>query len=200
MADDNRPRRPLPSGPALFEAISGGGDPAAARAAGDLLAEALVRRVGERDAELTERIVRLAEVEGLDALADLWAEAPAISLSGALWRLYLLRESVRLDPEGSARAFDEGHRDAPVATAIAGAIEPYGPQQMLTLLDTILQGISTAEFADVLFRAGAFARVVAAGRVRLAEGHAATVATSRFLDLAHDLEVAARRELDDRLA
>ncbi|GAC1385954.1 MAG: hypothetical protein NVSMB48_23920 [Marmoricola sp.] len=159
-----------------------------------------MRRVGERDAELTERIVRLAEVEGLDALADLWAEAPAISLSGALWRLYLLRESVRLDPEGSARAFDEGHRDAPVATAIAGAIEPYGPQQMLTLLDTILQGISTAEFADVLFRAGAFARVVAAGRVRLAEGHAATVATSRFLDLAHDLEVAARRELDDRLA
>lgn len=199
MPDEHRPRRPLPSGPALFDAISAGGDPAAARAAGELLAEALVRREGERDAELTERIVRLAEVEGLDALAHLWAEAPALSLPGALWRLYLLRESVRVDPRGSSRAFDEGHRHAPVATAIAGAVEPYGPDQMLTLLDTILQGISTAEFADVLFRAGAFARVVATGRVHLSEGHEAALATSRFLDLAHDLEAAARRELDGKL-
>lgn len=199
MSDHARPRRPLPSGPALFDSISGGGDPAAARAAGDLLAEALVRREGDRDPELTQRIVHLAEVEGLDALADLWAEAPAISLSGTLWRLYLLRESVRVDPQGSAQAFDQGHHDAPVATAIAGAFEPYGPDQMLTLLDTILQGISTADFADVLFRASAFARVVAAGRVRLTEGHDAALSTSRFLDLARDLETAAHLELDDKL-
>ncbi|MGN6723566.1 MAG: hypothetical protein ACTHJM_13225 [Marmoricola sp.] len=199
MPEESRPRRPLPSGPALFDAISGGGDPAAARAAGDLLAEALVRREGDRDPELTDRIVKLAEVEGLDALADLWAEAPAVSLSGSLWRLYLLRESVRVDPQGSSRAFDEGRNDAPVATAIAGAVEPYGPDQMLTLLDTILQGISTADFADVLFRAGAFARVVAAGRVHLTQGHDAAVSTSRFLDLARDLETAARLELDNKL-
>ncbi|MGN6161245.1 MAG: hypothetical protein ACTHOG_06010 [Marmoricola sp.] len=198
-SDDARPRRPLPSGPALFDAISGGSDPAAARAAGELLAEALVRREGERDQELIQRIVKLAEVEGLDALADLWAEAPARSLGGALWRLYLLRESVRLDPQGSARAFDEGRNDAPVATAIAGAVEPYGPDQMLTLLDIILRGISVAEFADVLARAGAFARVVAAGRVRLTEGHAAALSTSRFLDLARDLEAAARLELEGKL-
>lgn len=200
MTNEPRPRRPLPSGPALFDAISGGGDPAAARAAGDLLAEALVRREGERDAALTARVVRLAEVEGLDALADLWAEAPALSLSGSLWRLYLLRESVWVDPQSSARAFDEGRDVTPVATAIAGAVEPYGPDQMLTLLDTILQGISTAEFADVLFRASAFARVVAAGRVRLSDDHEAALSTSRFLDLARDLETAARLELDKKLA
>lgn len=199
MSSDPRPRRPLPSGPALFDAIAGGADPAAARAAGELLAEALVRRDGERDEALIQRIVHLAESEGLDALADLWAEAPARSLGGALWRLYLLRESVRLDPQGSGRAFDEGRADAPVATAIAGAIEPYGPDQMLTLLDTILQGISVAEFADVLYRAGAFARVVAAGRVRLTEGHEDAVSTGRFLDLARDLEAAARLELDGKL-
>lgn len=200
MTNEPRPRRPLPSGPALFDAISGGGDPVAARAAGDLLAEALVRRESERDAALTARIVRLAEVEGLDALADLWAEAPALSLSGSLWRLYLLRESVRVDPQSSARAFDEGRDVTPVATAIAGAVEPYGPDQMLTLLDTILQGISTAEFADVLFRASAFARVVAAGRVQLSDDHEAALSTSRFLDLARDLETAARLELDKKLA
>lgn len=199
MSNESRPRRPLPSGPALFEAISSGGDPAAARAAGDLLAEALVRRDGDRDPALTERIVRLAEVEGLDALADLWAQAPALSLAGSLWRLYLLRESVRADPQGSSRAFDEGHHDAPVATVITGAVEPYGPDQMSTLLDTILQGISTADFADVLFRAGAFARVVAAGRVRLIQGHEDALSTSRLLDLARDLETAARLELDDKL-
>lgn len=184
----------------MFDAISSGGDPAAARAAGDLLAEALVRREGDRDPDLTQRIVHLAEVEGLDALAELWAEAPAVSLSGSLWRLYLLRESVRVDPQGSSRSFDEGRGDAPVATAIAGAVEPYGPDQMLTLLDTILQGISTADFADVLFRAGAFARVVAAGRVRRHEGHEATLSTSRFLDLARDLEASARLELEGKLA
>lgn len=199
MSNEPRPRRPLPSGPAWFEAISSGGDPAAARAAGDLLAEALVRRQGDRDPGLTERIVRLAEVEGLDVLADLWAQAPALSLSGSLWRLYLLRESVRVDPQGSSRAFDDGRLDAPVATAIAGAVEPYGPDQMLTLLDIILQGISTADFADVLFRAGAFARVVAAGRVRVTDGHEAALSTSRFLDLARDLEAAARLELDGKL-
>lgn len=199
MSEEKHPRRPVFSGPALFESISGGGDPAAARAAGELLAEALVRRDGDRDPELTNRIVHLAEVEGLDALAELWAEAPAVSLSGALWRLYLLRESVRADPQGSARAFDQGRAAAPVETAITGAIEPYGPSQMLTLLDIILQGISTAEFADVLFRAGAFARVVAAGRVRLSEDHDTALATSRLLDLARDLESAGRLELENRL-
>lgn len=199
MTSSDRPRRPLASGSAFFDALPGGDDPASARAAGELLAEALVRRDGERDPDLIQRIVHLAEVEGLDALADLWAPAPALSLGGALWRLYLLRESVRRDPQGSARAFDQGHTDAPVATAIAGAVEPYGPAQMLTLLDTILQGISTAEFTDVLFRASAFARVVAAGRVRLTDDHDGAISTSRFLDLARDLETAARLELAGKL-
>lgn len=199
MSNEGRPRRPLSSESAFFDAISDGGDPASVRAAGELLAEALVRREGDRDPDLTQRIVHLAEVEGLDALADLWAEAPALSLSGALWRLYLLRESVRRDPQGSARAFDRGHADAPVATAIVGAVEPYGPDQMLTLLDTILQGISTAEFTDVLFRASAFAKVVAAGRVRLTDDHDSALSTSRFLDLARDLETAARLELAGKL-
>lgn len=195
----DKPRRPLPGGPEFFDAFAGGSDPATARAAGDLLAEALVRRDGERDQELTQRIVHLAEVEGLDALAYLWAEAPSVSLSGALWRLYLLRESVRMDPHGTSRAFDEGHPHAAVATAIAGAVEPYGPDQMRTLLDTILQGISTAEFADVLFRASAFARVVAAGRSRLAADHSETQATGKFLELASDLERAAHQELNGHL-
>jgi len=78
-------------------------------------------------------------------------------------------------------------------------VEPYGPTQMIGLLDTILQGISVAEFADVLFRASAFARIVATGRAHLADDHAEALATSRFLDLARDLERAARDELDGKL-
>lgn len=190
------PRRPLLSDPALFEGQSSSSEKSVA---GELLAEALVRRSTQRNPDLIHRIVHLAEVEGLDALAELWAHAPAVSLSGTLWRLYLLREAVNADPQGTARAFADGQAHAPVATVIAGAVEPYGPDHMTSLLDTIMQGISTTDFADVLFRAAAFARVVAAGRAQEAETHATTLAISRFLDCANELESAARAELDGRL-
>ena len=64
------------------------------------------------------------------------------------------------------------------------------------MVDEVLRGIARGDFADMLFRAAAFARVVAAGRAAL---DSRRPTTSRMLTLAEQLE-AAGQELDDQLA
>ncbi|HUX71349.1 MAG TPA: hypothetical protein VMV41_12605, partial [Cellulomonadaceae bacterium] len=46
------------------------------------------------DPDLVARLVTLVEAEGLDVVAAMWADSPAGTLPGALWRLYVLREWV----------------------------------------------------------------------------------------------------------
>ena len=106
------------------------------------------------------------ESEGLETLAELWAGAPAESLAGALWRLYLLRSWVYADPRTAAREFDRGRPHVPVAEVISGVVEPPGPEEVQALVDEVLSGVVVGDLADTLFRAAAFARVAAAGRVR----------------------------------
>ena len=93
----------------------------------------------------------------------MWAQRPARSLPGALWRLYALREWVRTDADRAATDFAVG------------------------------QGVA-------LERAGAFCRVVVAGRVRRAdeveagdplEASALTRSSASLHDTADDLEAAA---------
>jgi hypothetical protein len=57
----------------------------------------------------------------------------------------------------------------------------------------VLRGIADGDFADVLFRASAFARVVAAGRAALPATSADDV--RRMLGLAEQLEAAGHTEL-----
>ena len=51
------------------------------------------------DPVVTKRLVKLADEQGLEAIAEMWAESPARSLPGALWRLYALRAATIQDPE-----------------------------------------------------------------------------------------------------
>ena len=60
-------------------------------------------------AEVVERVVSLAEVEGLETLADLWSGSPADSLAGCLWRLYLLRSWVYADAASAAPGVRSAH-------------------------------------------------------------------------------------------
>ena len=64
--------------------------------------------------ELTARLVALVDELGLSTLAELWADRPARSLPGALWRLYALREWVRRDPVGASADYAAGIRFADV--------------------------------------------------------------------------------------
>lgn len=200
--------RPSMPGASHFEAIETTGhgtDPAVLAEAADRAATALVRGARDNaDEALVSRVVHLADTEGLDTLADLWAGAAADSLAGALWRLYLLRSWVHADPVTAAREFDLGRSLAPVAEAISGVEEPPGPDEVRSLVDAVLRGVVVGDFADTLFRASAFARVAAAGRAQTeSSGHSSyhsDLAAARLLTLADQLQHAGRLELDGTLA
>lgn len=196
MREHHRPTQP---GAAFFDSVEGGADPAAVREAGDLAATVLVRGARESDdPEVAERVLRLAETEGLETLADVWAGAPSDTLAGCLWRLYVLRAWVHGDPARVAREYDAGRSRAQVARVVAGVADPPGPAELMEMVDEVLRGVVRGDFAVTLLRAAAFARVVATGRAVL--GLAAHQETSRMLSLAEQLEHAGHCELADELA
>jgi hypothetical protein len=205
MSETPRPPRPILPGPPHFAALPGDEDPAARSEAADRCATLLVRGArGSVDETLVTRVVSLAESEGLDTLAELWAGSPADSLGGCLWRLYLLRAWVYADPAAAAREFDAGRRHTPVHEVVAGVVDPPGPDEVRHLFDLVLRGVVRGEFADTLYRAAAFARVTAAGRAELgssdaATAHSAALSAAKLLTMAEQLEHAARLELDGRL-
>lgn len=181
-------------GDGFFDEIVGGADPAQVREAGDLAATVLVRGARESDdPALAERIVHLAETEGLETLAEVWSGAPADTLAGSLWRLFVLRSWVHADPERVAREYEAGQRRADVARVVAGVADPPRPEELRRMVDEVLRGIAGGDFAVTLLRAAAFARVVAAGRATL--GVAAHEEISRMLVLSEQLEAAGHGEI-----
>ncbi|KQX61614.1 hypothetical protein [Angustibacter sp. Root456] len=199
-SDDSRPRRPALFGPAALDTFASGTDPQALAEAAHATAAAIVD-AGRRsdDPDLTARLVRLVDDHGLDTIADLWADRPARSLPGALWRLYVVREWVRRDADAAARDYRAGCRLAEVSDVVAGVAHPPGPDEVRTLVDAVLTGVYRGELDVALERAAAFCRVVASGRAVRAddvddEGLAAQV-TRRAASLqqtADDLDGAAR--------
>ncbi len=186
-------------GGGFFAEIAGGTDPATLREAGDLAATVLVRGArASDDPALGERIVHLAESEGLETLAEVWSGAPADTLAGSLWRLFLLRQWVHADPERVATEFEAGQRRADVARVVAGVADPPGPDELRSMVDDVLRGITRGDFAVTLFRAAAFARIVAAGRASLGESSHEEI--SRMLGLSEQLEAAGHGEIRDTLA
>ncbi|MGL4172940.1 MAG: hypothetical protein ACRCTR_02530 [Actinomycetota bacterium] len=199
--ENTRPRRPAFLTPAACDAVAGGSDPAEVAATAYATASAIVDAGRDRaDPELTARLVRLVDDHGLDTLAALWAEQPARSLPGALWRLYVVREWVHQDPASASSDYAAGRPLAEVAGVIAGVADPPGPQEVQQLADDVLTGVYQGDFGVALERAAAFCRVVAAGRVRnvddaTTENLAAQVITRRaaaLTDTADDLAAAAR--------
>ncbi|CAN5577541.1 hypothetical protein BH10ACT10_BH10ACT10_27050 [soil metagenome] len=208
MSEPSRPRhhRPMLPGAKRFEAITDDVDPALRTEAADRCATLLVRGAHDTsDEQVVARVVHLADTEGLDTLADLWSGSPADSLAGCLWRLYLLRAWVYADPAAAAREFDAGRRHTPVHEAVAGVVDPPGPDEVRRLTDQVLRGVVQGDFADTLYRAAAFARVVTAGRAHAGASHALSaydsdLSAARLLTLAEQLEHAARLESDGALA
>ena len=209
MSTDRHHHRPSMPGAQAFEAIEGDVDPATLSEAADRAAHALVRGArSQADEALVDRVVHLADSEGLETLAELWSGASADSLAGALWRLYLLRSWVYADPQTAAAEFDRGRAHVPVFEVISGVVEPPGPDEVRALVDEVLGGVVVGDFADTLFRAAAFARVAAAGRVHdvpliVAEdgsSYATDVSASRLITLADQLQHAAHLELSGSLA
>ena len=191
--------RPMTPGDGFFSDIVGGADPAQVREAGDLAATVLVRGArASDDPEIAERVVRLADTEGLETLAEVWSGAPADTLAGSLWRLFLLRSWVYADPDRVAGDYEAGQRRVDVARVVAGVADPPGPDELRRMVDDVLRGITRGDFAVTLFRAAAFARIVAAGRAAL--GSATHQEITRMLALSEQLEAAGQVEIRDSLA
>ena len=197
---DRPHHRPALPGAGAFEAVEGGTDPAELRDAAERCALALVRGSSTGDDALVQRLVTLADSEGLDTLAALWAGSPPDSVAGALWRLYLLRSWVYAAPQVAAREYSAGRSLAPVIDVVAGVADPPGPDEVRAMVDEVLRGIARSDFSDVLFRAAAFARVVAAGRATLDEAdRASDLSAARLTTMAEQLEQAARLDRDGLL-
>lgn len=189
--------RPLAPGERFFEALDDGPDPSAIAEAAERAAAILVRGAGgSDDPAIAERVLHLADTEGIETIAQAWAGAPADSLAGCLWRLFTLRAWVYADPAGAAREFEAGRARAQVARVVAGVADPPGPDELKAMVDEVLRGIAAAAFADVLLRASAFARVVATGRAVLERP---PEEARRMLVLAEQLEAAGHAELEHRL-
>lgn len=201
-AGGRRHHRPKPFAPVDFEPFAGGADPARISEAGHLAAEALVNHGrANSDPEVTRRLVKLADEEGLEVLAELWAESPPRSLPGALWRLYALRTATQREPERFSSYFTAGRQRADVSRVLAGVAEPPGAQEVQAMADSILTGAFDGEFDVALERTAAFCRIIALGQAGHADDSEASNADratrlTRNADLlvrtAEDLEAAAR--------
>ena len=158
-----RPRRPVLVDPA-GDWHAGGVDPALRAQVAHATAAALVS--GGRassDPAVLARLLALVETEGLDVVAALWADSPADTLPGALWRLYVLREWVRRDPAVIADRYRQGVEAVPVEGVVAGVASPPGPVDVREAVDAVLSGVYTGDLATALDRAAAFCRVLATG-------------------------------------
>ncbi|GAA3597663.1 hypothetical protein GCM10022198_22280 [Klugiella xanthotipulae] len=155
---------------------------------------ALLDRVrGSTDREgvaqnIVERMLVADTNGGLDDIAQLWSQASARSLPGALWRLYLVRAVVRNDPESTAYAYRRGAEAlSTIDPVVSGAVAPTGPEEISALSDRILTGVFSGDLGIALDRAASFCRVLRSGYIDLAtdveagEPERAQVLTTRGL-------------------
>lgn len=159
-----------------MDRLLGAHDPAEAARVAHSTAAALLSRVrAEPDEATVDRLVGFTRSHGIDDLAELWSQAPARSLPGALWRLYLLQLMIHGDPETAALLYERGRVEIGSADpVIAGAPVPAGPDELVGLIDRILRGVFEGDFAVALERAASFCRIQSSGATHLADDYEAT--------------------------
>ncbi|PZU26801.1 MAG: DNA-directed RNA polymerase subunit beta, partial [Microbacterium sp.] len=147
MTDDARREyhRPVHRPTATFDRRFGSTDPAEVSRAAHATASALLTRVrDEPEGDVVDRLVTFTDTHGIDTLAELWSHSPALSLPGALWRLYLLQLMVRDDARTAALLYERGRAAlGTVDDVVAGAPIPAGPEELMALVDEILRGVFT---------------------------------------------------------
>lgn len=164
-------RRPITRVPASFDTLLGASDPADTARLAHASAAALLARVqADGTGGAAERMVSYVRDHGIDEIAELWASAPAVSLPGALWRLYVLHTAIHRDPAAASLLFSRGQRELNTAdVVVAGAQKPADPAEILRVTDEILRGAFRGDFAVALERAAAFCRLEASGATHIAD-------------------------------
>jgi hypothetical protein len=179
-----------------------GGSPWSSRAEIAAATAAVLVHAGRSPGD-SARFVGLADHVGLETLAALWQDADPVSLPGALWALYLLRQWCQADADDVVRLWRAGEPLAPAEAVIAGVGEYADADALRQAADAVLTGVYQGDLAVALERAASLFRVVAAGRRSLG---ALDVSAPDGVDLAERnervaaaLSAAARRWRDGTL-
>lgn len=164
------PRRPARLDPEVADAIEGAPDPAEANEIAHATAWAFVDGARENASEATpervellRRLVRFGESEGIETVAEMWADADAMTLPGALWRMYAIREWVHRDGQTITDAYRRGLASDDVAEVIAGIAPAPEPRDVSRTVDTMLAGLFDGDLDVALDRASALLKILAAG-------------------------------------
>ena len=196
-------RRPASMYPSVAESIPGEPDPSTSTDLAHDSARALLDGVfHSSDPEVVRRVVALAADDGLTELAALWSAAPASTLPGALWRLYVLHTWVQRSGDEVARRYRAGSRTVPGLRYLTGFAEPPEVTQVQETMDDILRGAFTGDLGLALRRAGAVATLLAHGTAHLADedpGEERTRQAERLLRTGEELTEAGRHAEEGRL-
>ena len=184
--------------PMAFAHFEGSIDPALQLQIAHDTANALVARVrDDGSVEVLRRILEYTREHGVGEIAELWAAAPAHSLPGALWRLYVIHASIVNDPHTAAFAYQRGVANLDtIDEVVAGARQPTGPDDIRELADEILRGAFVGDLADALDRAAAYCRIEANGVTSIVAdaeiGSSATLERAvTLIDFGQDLHASA---------
>ena len=170
--------RPARLDPEAAEQIEGSTDTAVASELAHRAAQALIGGFPGTDSDddpITRcGVVAAVATNGVDDIAELWADSPATTLPGTLWRLFLVREWIRRDPELVDRRYatviDLTEADDTTNTRFESALgeaRPVpAPTDLRERLDAVLAGSvedSVTEIAPLLSATAGFLRALAAG-------------------------------------
>lgn len=164
--------RPARLDPEAAESLQGSEDTAVSSELAHRSAQALVGGFPEDPGLTREGVVRAVASQGLDDVAELWADSPATTLPGTLWRLLLVREWLRRDPDLVARRYatiidlsDDAEATTRLETALAEAQRVPSPEELRAALDTVLAGQARGPvaLAPLLATTAGFLRALAAG-------------------------------------
>lgn len=168
--------RPARLDPEAAEAIEGSADTAVSSELAHRAAQALIGGFPNEapDDPITRSgVVAAVAANGVDSVAELWADSPATTLPGTLWRLFLLREWIRRDPDLVARRYattldlaDDEAATSRFESALPEARRAPSPEALRERLDAVLAGRldgSVTALAPLLSAASGFLRALAAG-------------------------------------
>jgi len=170
--------RPARLDPEAAESIEGGVDTAVASELAHRAAQALVGGfpTAPDDPITREGVIAVVAGQGIDDVAELWADSPATTLPGALWRLFLVREWIRRDPALVERRYatvvdltgpdDDGALASRLDAALAQGRPAIAPEELRQRLDSALAGAlegSVPALAPLLATTSSFLGALAAG-------------------------------------
>lgn len=216
--------RPARLDPEVAEAIEGSADTAVSSELAHRAAQALVggfpgAEGRPEDPEPITRagVVRAVTFHGVDDVAEMWADSPATTLPGTLWRLFLVREWIRRDLALIERRYattvdltDAGDAElARFEAALAEARSVPSPEELRGALDAVMAGRApgVTQLAPLVAATSRFLAALAAGSGstwieedadeladRVTRRESALVATAR--ELADSARRAAADQLD----